>query len=433
MLGDFLYDILLFALKAVLVLVVVSILLALLFSLARKGKDSKDKTKVHLEIKDLTQELASQRKAITKALKQADPERKLRKDEKEQQKGWFAWFKRRKKTKNASVDTTATETSKSPTNSAATTSAEDGTADAALSATKDNAPQGKLSKLERHKAQRAQKLAHIKELQGQGTFCPRNLFVLDFMGSPKGTEVKRLRYEINALLQVADERDEVVIKLTSPGGMVNSYGLLSSQLLRLRNKGIYLTVCVDSVAASGGYLMACVANKIVAAPFAYIGSIGVVAEFPNFHRLLDHYQVDYEQVTAGKYKRTLSMLGPNTKEGRAKFKDELEAIHRRFKEQVLKFRPQLDGDKVATGEHWLAVDALELGLVDELATSEEYILKRANCTLNCVLSVAVSKPKKSGLQAFLGKLARLKLWSAFSPQTAVQEQLQRAESMEHIH
>ena len=254
--------------------------------------------------------------------------------------------------------------------------------------------------------ERAAFLKTIEEKKEAGVFCPRNLYVIDFRGSAKGTEFKDLRLKIDAILDVATPEDEVIVNLMSPGGLVNSYGLCASQLQRIRDRGITLTVTVDEVAASGGYLMACVANKIVAAPFSYIGSIGVIAGIPNFRRLINKYDVDYEQITAGKFKRTLSVLGENTEEGRAKFKEELEAVHTRFKEQVLRYRPHLDADKVTTGEHWLAVDAKELGLVDEIATSDEYIKERMGLTIDSALKIKWKKQEKKNLiSKFLPKSA----------------------------
>ena len=185
--------------------------------------------------------------------------------------------------------------------------------------------------------------------------------------------MEQLREEVSAILCIASKKDEVVIRLESPGGSVNGYGLAASQLQRLRDKHIPLTVCIDKVAASGGYLMACVANRIVAAPFAIIGSIGVVAQIPNFHRWLKKHDIDMELLTAGEYKRTLTLFAENTDKGRKKFKEDLEKIHEKFRDYVLANRQQLDMDKVATGEHWLARDAFDLKLVDSLKTSDEYI------------------------------------------------------------
>ena len=202
----------------------------------------------------------------------------------------------------------------------------------------------------------------------------RNVFVVHFKGDVEASEVKRLRLEISAILTLATPDDEVIICLESPGGMVHSYGLAASQLMRVRNKGIPLTVVVDQVAASGGYLMAAVANKVLAAPFAVIGSIGVVAQVPNVHRLLKKNDVDVEVVTAGKYKRTLTLLGENTEDGRQKFKEELEEVHLLFQEFVVANRPKLDIEAVATGEAWYGKRALQLGLIDELATSDEYLM-----------------------------------------------------------
>ncbi len=202
----------------------------------------------------------------------------------------------------------------------------------------------------------------------------KTLYVLEFDGDVHAEEVKNLREEVSTILHIAGKDDEVLVKLTSPGGAVNSYGLAASQLVRIRDKGLNLTVAVDEVAASGGYLMACVANHIVAAPFAIVGSIGVVAELPNFHKVLEKYNIDYEQFTAGEYKRTVTMFGENTDEAKAKFKDELTEIHSVFKDFVQQYRPSLDIQTIATGEYWLAVKAQKLGLVDELQTSDAYIL-----------------------------------------------------------
>jgi serine protease SohB len=203
-----------------------------------------------------------------------------------------------------------------------------------------------------------------------------NLFVIDFLGDIKASSAHALTKAVSAILLVAKPEDEVVIKLESPGGSVNGYGLCASQLQRIRSKGIPLTVCIDKVAASGGYLMACVANQIVAAPFAIVGSIGVVAQLPNFHRLLKHHQVDVELFTAGEFKRTVTLFGENTDKGRKKFQEELEQIHDAFKHYVLKNRPQLEGEKIATGEHWLAMEAFDYRLVDIIKTSDDYLCEK---------------------------------------------------------
>lgn len=205
----------------------------------------------------------------------------------------------------------------------------------------------------------------------------KRIFVLDFYGDIKASEVESLREEISTVLTLAKPTDEVVVKVESGGGMVHSYGLASSQLARITNKNIPLTVCVDKVAASGGYMMACVADKIVAAPFAILGSIGVVAQLPNFHKLLKKNDIDYEMFTAGEYKRTVTMFGENTEKGRAKFVEELEDTHVLFKEFVSEHRPQVDVVKVATGEVWFGRRAIEVNLIDELQTSDEYLFSQA--------------------------------------------------------
>ena len=202
------------------------------------------------------------------------------------------------------------------------------------------------------------------------------VFVLNFDGNVSASAVSHLREEVTAILTQATSNDEVLIKLESPGGMVHSYGLASSQLDRLRKKGIPLTACVDKVAASGGYMMACVADKILAAPFAIIGSIGVIAQMPNFSKVLKKHDVDFEILTAGKYKRTLTMFGENTEEGREKFVAELEETHELFKTYVSERRPQIDIEKIATGEIWYGSQAKALALVDDVQTSDEYLVSR---------------------------------------------------------
>jgi serine protease SohB len=233
-------------------------------------------------------------------------------------------------------------------------------------------------------------------------------FVIHFDGDVAASAVEHLRIEVTAVLTMAQPQDEVVVCIESPGGMVHSYGLAASQMMRIRSKGIPLTALVDRVAASGGYLMAAVANKIVAAPFAVIGSIGVVAQVPNVHRLLKKNDVDVEVLTAGKYKRTLTLLGENTDEGREKFREELEEVHTLFQEFVVDNRPELDIEAVATGEAWYGSRALDLRLVDALATSDEYV--SAQCQERDVYSVAwveVKKPLDRLLDKANGALDRV--------------------------
>lgn len=202
------------------------------------------------------------------------------------------------------------------------------------------------------------------------------MFVTHFDGDIKASETQELREVITAILSIAKPSDEVVVCLESPGGMVHGYGLAASQLARITEKNIPLTVCVDKVAASGGYMMACVANKIVAAPFAVIGSIGVVAQIPNFHRLLKKHDVDYEMLTAGEYKRTLTMFGENTEKGRQKFVEDLEETHDLFKDFIRQHRSVVDVDKVATGEIWFGTKALEEKLIDAVQTSDAYLFDK---------------------------------------------------------
>lgn len=219
--------------------------------------------------------------------------------------------------------------------------------------------------------------AEQKEKDKQEKQTEPKTFVINFKGSIDAHEVNSLREEVTAVLAIADNKDQVVVTVESGGGMVHGYGLASSQLDRIRQAEIKLTVCVDKVAASGGYMMACVADEVYAAPFSIIGSIGVVAQLPNFNRLLKKHDIDYEQHTAGDFKRTLTLFGENTDEGRQKFQQELEETHVLFKDFVSKYRPQLELDKVATGEHWYGQQAIELGLVDVIGTSDDLLMKLA--------------------------------------------------------
>lgn len=233
-----------------------------------------------------------------------------------------------------------------------------------------------------HKAQKKKhkqeaKAAKAQAKQGKPSADGRaKLYVLDFKGSMDAHEVASLREEVTAVLAVATPQDEVLLRLESPGGVVHGYGLGASQLQRLRERGIPLTVAVDKVAASGGYMMACVANHIVAAPFAIVGSIGVVAQIPNFNRLLKRNDIDVELHTAGQYKRTLTLFGENTDEGREKFREDLNDTHLLFKRFVKEMRPSLNIDEVATGEHWYGIQAQQKGLVDAISTSDDLILEK---------------------------------------------------------
>lgn len=232
-------------------------------------------------------------------------------------------------------------------------------------------------KADRKAAKQAAKLARKQRGSGE-TIVPDKarprLYVMDFDGDLRASEVEQLRREVTAILTTATQEDEVLLRLESGGGMVTSYGLAASQLDRIRDKKIPLTIAVDKVAASGGYMMACVADKLVAAPFAVLGSIGVVAQIPNVHRLLKEMKIDFEMLTAGKYKRTLTVFGENTDEGRQKFIEDIERIHAHFKQYVSERRPGLDIEAVATGEFWSGQDVLDLKLADELITSDQYLI-----------------------------------------------------------
>jgi serine protease SohB len=238
----------------------------------------------------------------------------------------------------------------------------------------------------------------------------KRIFVLNFEGDVQASQVETLREAITAILTVATPRDEILLRLESPGGVVHGYGLAASQLQRIRERKIPLLVAVDKVAASGGYMMACVADKILAAPFAVIGSIGVLAELPNFHRWLKKHDIDFEQITAGDYKRTISMFGQNTAKGRKKLQEEIEEAHHLFKNFVAANRPNVAINKISTGEHWYGAKALQLKLVDTLMTSDDYLMLASDKAQIYEINYIIRKNLTDKYAAFLEK-ARAKLFA----------------------
>jgi len=255
------------------------------------------------------------------------------------------------------------------------------------------------------KAEKKAQKAKLKEPEGAEADNKPRIFVLDFDGDIKASDTDTMRRAITAILSVAKPgQDEVIIRLESGGGLVHAYGLAAAQLDRIRSKGVQLTACIDKVAASGGYMMACVADRIVASPFAVLGSIGVVAQLPNFHRLLKKNDVDFEVLTAGEHKRTLTMFGENTDKGRQKFLEDLEDTHVLFKEYVSERRPDVDIAAVANGDIWFGKRALEVKLIDEIKTSDEYLIEA--CERADVISVAYQRkrtlPEKLGLAMSAG-------------------------------
>ena len=261
-----------------------------------------------------------------------------------------------------------------------------------------NALRDAVSSKDEQKRAAKERKKEDKAAKKESSDRPRS-FVIDFKGDLKASAVASLREEVSAILDVAGEDDEVIVRLENHGGMVHEHGLAASQLSRIRDRDIPLVVCVDKVAASGGYLMACVASKIYAAPFAIIGSIGVIAQLPNFNRLLDSHGVDFEQITAGKHKRTVTMFGKNTDEDRAKLKEELEDVHVLFKDAIARYRTELDLEKVATGEHWFGTRALELGLADEISTSDELLSQKAKDRDLYLIQYKIKQPLQKRLMS----------------------------------
>lgn len=239
--------------------------------------------------------------------------------------------------------------------------------------------------------------------------------MLHFKGDIQAKQVENLREEVSAILTVAKPEDEVVLCLHSPGGVVNGYGLCASQLQRIRARDIPLTVIVDHVAASGGYLMACVATKIIAAPFAMIGSIGVLMQLPNLNRLLKKHDIDFEMVTAGEYKRTLTLFGENSDDARQKVQEEVDDIHLLFKAFIANSRPELDVEQVATGEVWFGEQAKALNLIDEISTSDDYLMEKSKAS-DLYEVVRVTKPKPfEQLTGAVSSMAKRTLARLLSP------------------
>ena len=245
----------------------------------------------------------------------------------------------------------------------------------------------------------------------------KRIYVVNFEGNIAASAVENLREEITAILSIANKKDEIIVRLESSGGMVHSYGLASSQLDRIKKAKLKLTICIDKVAASGGYMMACVGDKIIAAPFAIVGSIGVVAQMPNFNKLLKKHDIDFELLTAGEHKRTLTLFGKNTDKGREKFIEELNETHELFKEYVAQRRPNIDINKIASGEIWFGSRARELSLVDEISTSDEYICSCFNSAK--VFEIKFVRKQKllqrigGSVESSITRIAE-KLWSRFT-------------------
>jgi serine protease SohB len=248
----------------------------------------------------------------------------------------------------------------------------------------------KRKKKEKKLAEKAEKKAK-KERSEAPHVGKSKVFVLRFKGDLKASEVEPLREEVTAILQVAKPGDEAVAILESPGGVVHGYGLAASQLLRLREGDLQLTTCVDKVAASGGYLMACVAHKVIAAPFAIVGSIGVIAQVPNVHRLLKKYDVDYKEYTAGEFKRTVSLLGEITPKGEQKFQEQIENVHGLFKKFVHTYRPNIPLEEVSSGEYWYGEKAKSLNLIDAIQTSDDYLLQKFRAG-HAIYEISAKKP-----------------------------------------
>lgn len=353
---EFLAEYGVFLAKAVTIVIAI---IAVIGSIASMSGRNKKQSEGHIEISNLTEDFNEVKDGMLEELMSGDEYKLLQKDKKKEGKAKQKADKKRLKTEKKEAAAKQTPEPKKIQSSPETDSESD----------QNHESQEKTGET---KASDTNADADVDESNEPA--LKGRLFVINFDGDIEASAVENLREEITAIISAASADDQVLVRLESPGGMVHSYGLAASQLSRIKAANLRLIIAVDQVAASGGYMMACVADEIIAAPFAVVGSIGVVAELPNFHRLLKHNKVDYEQHTAGEFKRTLTMFSENTDTARTKFKQELEETHDLFKQFIQENRPSLDIDKVATGEHWYGTQALDLGLIDKVQTSDDYIM-----------------------------------------------------------
>ena len=377
---EFLVEYGIFLAKAITIVIAIIVVIGALVNL---GSKSRKHSEGHIEITNMSDDFGHVKDGMLEELMSAEEYKALQKEKKKEDKAKHKAEKKRLKAEKS-------KQKKAVRGSEAGENVEDTKGSA--SDNQDESSVAELESEELKKSSESEKLEADKEPQNEQGHAKSRLFVINFDGDVEASAVENLREEITAIISAADHDDRVLVRLESPGGMVHSYGLAASQLSRIKVANLKLIIAVDQVAASGGYMMACVADEIIAAPFAVLGSIGVVAELPNFHRLLKHNKVDYEQHTAGEYKRTLTMFSENTEAARTKFKQELEETHDLFKQFIGDNRPSLDIDKVATGEHWYGTQALKLGLIDKIQTSDDYIVKVAEEIDVFEITYQVKKP-----------------------------------------
>ena len=370
---ELLFDYLGFLAKTVTVVVAVMVILSAVAS-AAAHRALRSPPTGHVEVMQLNERLQSMHRAVEEAALPAAVVKRRRKADAKARKQHLKEEARREKTRGASRPAEAV--AEAPSSDVAETQTD----------------QAKDQAVEQAPGASDVDSAKAVEPTQSSEKATRRVFVLNFEGDMAASGVESLRQEVSAVLGAAAVGDEVVVRVESFGGAVHAYGLAASQLARIRSHGATLTVAVDKVAASGGYLMAAVADRILAAPFAVVGSIGVVAQIPNVHRLLKKHDVDVEVHTAGRFKRTLDFLGENTEQGRAKLREELEDVHALFQEYVANWRPGIDLDAVSTGEHWYGQRALDRALVDELVTSDEYLSRACQDADVFEVSWVVPKP-----------------------------------------
>ena len=361
----FLAEYFLFFAKAI---TLAAVALAVLGGAAAIGQRRKKTADAQLEVTDLNEQYDQMEKTLVEATLTPQQRKQRRKAQKKSDKARASAAK--KAAKSESKVKSKSESDSQSDSQAKSTSDSDSTLDS-KSNSNSNSNSIEVDESKQIESSSASSDATVSQSR-------RRIYVLDFVGDLRATPVASLRREISAILTLADARDEVLVRLESGGGVVHGYGLAASQLQRIREHNIKLTVSVDKVAASGGYMMACVADQLIAAPFAFIGSIGVLLQTPNFHRLLKKHDIDFDQLHAGEYKRTLTLFGENTEPAREKAQQELQEMHELFKQHVKTQRPSIDIEQVATGEFWLGARALQLKLIDRLQTGDDYLMQARN-------------------------------------------------------
>ena len=164
----------------------------------------------------------------------------------------------------------------------------------------------------------------------------------------------------------------ILVRIDSPGGGVAPSQEIYDALKRAREKGKPVVASIGSLGASGGYYIACAADKIVADPGSVTGSIGVIMQFPVIRDLLRKLGIDYEVIKSGEFKDIASPLRPMTDKERRLLKEVILDVYSQFVDVVAESRglPKDSVLKIADGRILSGRQAYELGLVDTLGSQK---------------------------------------------------------------